>query len=161
MPISYQRYRRRTFVPIHNQGEDNAYREAFAKVIDTLRMLHENGILLLPGTDDGTGFTLQREVELYTKAGMTPAEALRAATLTPEEYLGHADELGTIERGKIADFFLVAGDPTKDIRAIKLSQLVSKGDAIYFPSEIYQALSIEPFASPPAIRPVKSHTKTD
>lgn len=156
MPIAYQRYRRRTFVPIHSQVEDKQYREAFTKVIETLRMLHQNGIPLLPGTDDGTGFTLPREIELYTKAGMTPAEALRAATLTPEEYLGHADELGTIERGKIADFFLIAGDPTKDIRAIKFARMVSRGNAIYFPSEIYQALSIKPFASPPAIRPAAS-----
>ena len=156
MPIAYQRYHKRTFVPINNAAEDDTYRKAFAKVIDTLRMLHENGIRLLPGTDDGTGFTLHRELELYTIAGMTPAEALRAGTLLPEEYIGHASELGTIERGKVADFFLVAGDPTKDIRAIKFPRMVSKGDSIYFPSEIYQALSIKPFATPPAIRPVLS-----
>ena len=159
MPIAYQRYRRRTFVPINNPAEDDAYRAAFAKVIDTLRMLHENGIRLLPGTDDTTGFTLHRELELYTKAGMTPAEALRAGTLLPEEYFGHADELGTIERGKIADFFLVAGDPTKDIRAIKMARMVVKGESIYFPSEIYQELSIKPFAFPPSIRPATSHEK--
>ncbi|MGA3089543.1 MAG: amidohydrolase family protein [Terriglobales bacterium] len=152
MPIAYQRYRRRTFVAINNSSEDDAYRAAFLKVIDTLKMLHDNGIRLLPGTDDTTGFTLHRELELYTKAGLTAAEALRAATLSTEQYFGHADELGTIERGKIADFFLIAGDPTKDIRAIKLPRLVSKGEAIYFPSEIYQALSIQPFASPPTIR---------
>jgi hypothetical protein len=159
MPVAYQRYRRRTFVPIKNEAEDDAYRAAFAKVIDTLRMLHENGIRLLPGTDDATGFTLHRELELYTKAGMTPAEALRAGTLLPEEYFGHADELGTIERGKIADFFLIAGDPTKDIRAIKAARMVFQGDSIYFPSEIYQELSIKPFASPPSIRPATSPEK--
>ncbi len=156
MPIAYQRYRKRTFVTIHNPEEDEAYRKAFAKVIDTLRMLHENGIRLLPGTDDTTGFTLQREIELYTMAGMTPAEALRAATLLPQEYFHHADELGTIERGKMADFFLIAGDPTKDIRAIKSVRMVSQGESIYFPSEIYQELSIKPFASPPTIRPATS-----
>lgn len=159
MPISYQRYRRRTFVPIRNAEEDEEYRKAFAKVLDTLRMLHENGIRLLPGTDDTTGFTLQREIQLYTMAGMTPPEALRAGTLLPEEYFGHADELGTIERGKIADFFLISGDPTKDIRAIKTPRLVSKGDSIYFPSEIYQELSIKPFASPPDIRPATPQPK--
>ena len=153
MPISYQRYRRRTFVPIKTPEEDEAYRKAFAKVIETLRMLRENGIRLLPGTDDTTGFTLHRELELYTNAGMTPAEALRAATLTPEEYLGHSDELGRIERGKIADFFVIAGDPTTDIREIKFARLVSKGNSIYFPNEIYQELSIKPFAAPPPIRP--------
>ncbi len=159
MPISYQRYRRRTFVPISNKAEDDAYHAAFAKVIDTLRMLHENGIRLLPGTDDGTGFTLHRELELYVEAGMTPAEALRAGTLLPEQYFGHSEDLGTIERGKIADFFLVAGDPTKDIRVIESPQMVSKGDSIYFPSEIYQALSIKPFALPPAIRPAAPNDK--
>jgi hypothetical protein len=156
MPVAYQRYRRRTFVPIKNAAEDDAYRAAFAKVIDTLRMLHENGIRLLPGTDDTTGFTLHRELELYTKAGMTPAEALRAGTLLPEEYFGHADELGSIERGKIADFFLIAGDPTKDIRAIKSPRMVFQGESIYFPSEIYRELSIKPFGSPPSIRPATS-----
>jgi imidazolonepropionase-like amidohydrolase len=159
MPVAYQRYRRRTFVPINNPAEDDAYRAAFRKVIDTLRMLHENGIRLLPGTDDGTGFTLHRELELYAKAGMTPAEVLRAGTLLPEEYLGHSNELGTIERGKMADFLLLAGDPTKDIAAIELPRMVSKGDAIYFPSEIYQALSIRPFASPPTIRPAVTSDK--
>lgn len=159
MPISYQRYRRRTFVPLKNAEEDEQYKKAFAKVIDTLRMLHENGIRLLPGTDDTTGFTLQREIELYTMAGMSPAEAIRAGTLLPEEYFGHADELGTIERGKMADFFLIAGDPTKDIRAIKTPRMVSKGDSIYFPSEIYQELSIKPFATPPDIRPVTAESR--
>ncbi len=152
MPIGYQRYRKRTFVPLHDAAEDERYRKAFAKVIDTLRMLHENGIRLLPGTDDGTGFTVHREIELYTLAGMTPAEALRAATLLPEEYFGRSNDLGTIERGKIADFFLIAGDPTKDIRAINAARMVSKGTSIYFPSEIYEELSIKPFATPPSIQ---------
>jgi imidazolonepropionase-like amidohydrolase len=159
MPIAYQRYRKRTFVTINSPEEDEAYRKAFAKVIDTLRMLYENGIRLLPGTDDTTGFTLQREIELYTVAGMAPAEALRSATLLPEEYFHHADELGTIERGKIADFFLITGDPTKDIRAIKFVRMVSQGESIYFPSEIYQELSIKPFASPPSIRLAPAHEK--
>lgn len=157
MPIGYQRYRRRTFVPINTPAEDEAYRAAFAKVIETLKMLHENGIRLLPGTDDTTGFTLQRELELYVKAGMTPAEALRAGTLLPEEYFGHADERGTIERGKISDFFLIAGDPTKDIRAIKPVRMAAQGESIYFPSEIYQELGIKPFALPPTIRPAMPH----
>jgi imidazolonepropionase-like amidohydrolase len=152
MPIGYQRYRKRTFIPLHDAAEDERYRKAFTKVIDTLRMLHENGIRLLPGTDDGTGFTLHREIELYTLAGMTPAEALNAATLLPEEYFGRSSDLGTIERGKVADFFLIAGDPTKNIRAINSARMVSKGTSIYFPSEIYEELSIKPFAAPPLIR---------
>ena len=154
MPIGYQRYRKRSFVPLKDAAEDQAYRDGFAEVIEVMRMLHRNGILMLPGTDDATGFTVQREVELYTMAGMTPAEALRADTLDSARYLHTDDRLGTIEAGKLADLVLVAGDPTKDIRAIKRPRMVLKGGVIYFPSEIYAALGIEPFTQPPPVMAV-------
>lgn len=151
MPIGYRRYRKRSFVDIDTPAVDRQYREAFAKILDTLKLLHDNGIQLLPGTDDGTGFTVHRELELYTHAGLSPAEALRLGTLSAEEYFGRSDRLGTIERGKLADLFLIAGDPTEDIRAIKRPRMVLKGGAVYFPDEIYTALRIEPFTAPPPI----------
>lgn len=152
MPIGYQRYRRRSFVTIRDPAEDARYRAAFAKLLDVMRLLHAQGIRQLPGTDDATGFTLQREVELYVKAGYTPAEALTAATLTGVQYLGETASRGTIERGKIADLVLVAGDPTRDIAAIERPRMVLSGGAVYFPSEIYTALGITPFATAPAMR---------
>jgi imidazolonepropionase-like amidohydrolase len=122
--------------------------------MDTMMLLHKNGVQLLPGTDDGTGFTLHRELELYAKAGIPNAEVLRLATLACEEYLGRDQDLGTIEPGKYADFFLIAENPLEDIGAIRDIRLVSRGEQIYFPSEIYEALAFEPFASPP---PVERH----
>ncbi|MWC45662.1 amidohydrolase family protein [Sphingomonas carotinifaciens] len=155
LPIGYQRYRKRTFVPLRNAGDDQAYHAAFDKMLDVMRLLHRNGIQLLPGTDDTTGFTLQREVELYTMAGMTPAEALKAATLDCETYLGRADRGGTIARGKLADLVLVAGDPSSNINAIKRPKMVMRGGTVYLPSEIYESLGIRPFASPPTIVPAR------
>jgi imidazolonepropionase-like amidohydrolase len=107
------------------------------------------GVRLLPGTDAPVGFTVHRELELYTLAGLSPAEALRIGTLGCEEYLGRAQQLGTVERGKLADFFLIAGDPVRDIKAIKAPRMVLKGGTVFFPSEIYESLGISPFASPP------------
>jgi hypothetical protein len=153
MPIGYQRYRRRSFVTINSPADDARYRRAFDKLIDTMRLLHRNGIRMLPGTDDGTGFTVHRELELYVMAGMTPAEVLSNATLGMEQYLGRDHDLGSIERGKLADFFLIAGDPTRDISAVRRARMVMRGGVVYFPSEIYDALGIRPFASPPAILP--------
>ncbi|TWB39625.1 amidohydrolase family protein [Nitrospirillum pindoramense] len=155
MPIGYQRYRKRTFVPLKSPADDQAYVKAFAKVLATLKLLHDKGIRLLPGTDDVTGFTVHREMELYTLAGISPAEVLRLSTLSPEEYMGHGD-LGTVERGKLADLVLIAGDPTRDIRAVKKPRLVMKGGAIYYPSEIYQSLSIKPFADAPPVTAPKA-----
>lgn len=151
MPIGYQRYRKRTFVPLKDAAEDKRYRDAFVTLLGTLKMLDDQGVRLLPGTDDGTGFTVQREVELYAKAGIPNAKALRLATLGAAEYLGEAHQRGTIERGKLAEFVLIAGDPVQDIAAIKRPRMVMRGGAIYYPSEIYTMLSIQPFASPPPV----------
>lgn len=161
MPIGFQRYRKRSFVTIANKAEDAAYQAGVAKMLETIGMLHGQGIRLLPGTDDATGFSVQREIELYVKAGLTPAEALRAGTLGAEEFLGRADRLGSIVRGKLADFVLVPGDPTRDITAIRRPRMVMKGGVVYFPSEIHAALGIQPFTTAPAIRPAAKLAKKE
>jgi hypothetical protein len=67
-------------------------------------------------------------------------------------------QYGTLERGKRADFFLVPGDPSKDISAVRQIQLVMKNGVIYYPEEIYEALGIKPFAKAPAVTPARSAT---
>jgi Amidohydrolase family len=151
MPIGYQRYRKRTFVSLKDEAADRAYVDGFRMTLETLKLLHDQGIRILPGTDDGTGFTVHRELELYHEAGIPVAEVLAIGTLRPAEYLGYGDSLGTIEAGKLADFILLPGNPLSDIKLIKSPRMVVKNGDVYFPSEIYRALSIEPFASPPAL----------
>jgi Amidohydrolase family len=151
MPIGYQRYRRRSFVNFKDEAEKARYDKAFAKVLEVMALLHHEGIPLWPGTDDTTGFTVHRELELYAKIGMTPAEVLRAATFDCDRYLSRDQQYGSLERGKRADFFLVPGDPSKDISAIREIRLVMKDGVIYYPQEIYQAIGIRPFAAPPPI----------
>ena len=151
MPIGYQRYRKRTFVPATNDAELYQYADAFANVLATMALLRRSGVPLWPGTDDGTGFTLHRELELYVAAGMSPAEALRIATLDCAVYLGRGHSHGSIERGKRADLLLLEGDPTQDISAIRRIRMVMKDGDIYFPQDIYRELGIAPFAPPPAI----------
>jgi len=151
MPIGYQRYRKRTFVPLTEPGDDDAYNAAFDRLLEVVGLLHRSGIQLLIGTDDATGFSVHRELELYVEAGISPSDTLTLATLGAARYLGQDRELGSVEPGKLADFFLVAGNPTEDISAIRQIRLVSKGGAIYFPYEIYEGLGIEPFADKPAV----------
>jgi imidazolonepropionase-like amidohydrolase len=152
MPIGYQRYRKRTFVPLDEPTDDAAYRKAFETLLQVIKLLHDEGITLLISTDDGTGFTVHREMELYVKAGIPAPETLAIATLGGATYLRQQDELGSIEPGKRADFFLVPGDPAADISAVRQIRLVSRGGTVYFPAEIYRELGIEPFAPPAAVR---------
>jgi hypothetical protein len=153
MPIGYQRYRRRSFVNFKDDAEKARYERAFAKVLDVMALLHHEGIPLWPGTDDATGFTVHRELELYAKVGITPAEVLRIATLDCDRYLSRDQDYGSLERGKRADFFLIPGDPSESISAIRDIRLVMKDGVIYYPQEIYEAIGIKPFASPPPLRP--------
>src|SRR3546814_7429208 len=67
------------------------------------------------------------------------------------EYLGQDEDLGSIEDGKLADFFLVTADPTKDLKALKAISMVVANGTVYFPSEIYPHFGIKPFAPAPQI----------
>jgi adenine deaminase len=84
---------------------------------------------------------------------MAPAEVLRMATYDLDAYLKRDQEFGSIARNKRADFFLVPGDPTKDINAIRQIRMVMKDGEVYYPQEIYAAYGIKPFAAPPPVTP--------
>jgi imidazolonepropionase-like amidohydrolase len=94
---------------------------------------HRAGVEILAGSDMGAdllipGFSLQDELVLLVKAGLTPMEALQAATRNPARFLGLLDSLGTIERGKIADLVLLDANPLLDIRHMqKISAVVVNG----------------------------------
>ena len=84
-------------------------------------------------------------LELYVKAGIPPAEALRIATWNGAKYAHLLDQLGSVSPGKRADLLLVDGDPTQDISDIRHIALVLKDGVAYYPAEIYEAIGIEPF----------------
>lgn len=81
--------------------------------------LHSAGVAIVAGSDAGNpgtahGASLHRELELLVDAGLTPCEALAAATATPARLLG-LDDRGEVRAGRRADLVLVDGDPTTDI----------------------------------------------
>jgi imidazolonepropionase-like amidohydrolase len=75
---------------------------------------------------------VQREIEiLVQRAGFTPLEAIRAATLVGARALGREAEMGTIEAGKLANLVFVDGDPGADIGALRRVRLVVKRGVAY------------------------------
>jgi imidazolonepropionase-like amidohydrolase len=98
---------------------------------ETVRKLKEAGVPILAGTDafnPGTshGAALHRELELLVEAGLTPAEALTAATAAPAKAF-RLEDRGRIAPGLRADLVLVAGDPTRDITATRDIVRIWKG----------------------------------
>ncbi|MBF6331284.1 amidohydrolase family protein [Nocardia transvalensis] len=82
----------------------------------------------MPGVYAGDG--LIRELELLVAAGLTPREAIIAATVTPAAAL-HTDTIGVIEPGRIADLLIVTGDPLSDITALrKVDSVLREGRTV-------------------------------
>jgi imidazolonepropionase-like amidohydrolase len=95
-----------------------------------------SGVNVALGTDmmpaepyEGTSATV-RELEFYVAAGMSPHQALRSATAKPAEWLGIAQQVGSVETGKLADLIAVDGDPTADISSMRRLRLVMKDGQI-------------------------------
>jgi imidazolonepropionase-like amidohydrolase len=91
---------------------------------DNVRRLHAAGMTILAGSDVQSGVfpgaSLHRELGNLVAAGLTPAEAIRAATLAPARFLTGSKKpgFGSISAGKRADLLLVNGDPTLDINTL-------------------------------------------
>ncbi len=100
---------------------------------DNVRRLRAAGVTILAGSDTQTGVFpgagLHRELHLLTAAGLSPADALRAATLDAARFLanGKEPEFGLVAEGKRADLLLVDGDPTADLAALDHIRAVIKG----------------------------------
>jgi imidazolonepropionase-like amidohydrolase len=101
---------------------------------DTFRRAMKAGVKIAFGTDAG-GFDWKidpaKEFSSMVKFGMTPAQAVRSATVTASELLGVQDSLGTIEPGKLADIVAVPGDPLADVSAMEKVDFVMKGGVVY------------------------------
>ena len=151
MPIGWRRDVMKAWTDTSAPGDDKAYRGAFDKIIDTVKLLHDRGVFIVFGTDTGGSFTYHRELELYQRAGMTAPEILARATLETAKYVGQDQTMGSIEKGKLADFFLVPGDPTKDLKAIKTIRMVVKDGVVYYPTEVYPHFGITPFTTAPTV----------
>ncbi len=100
-------------------------RESFARAVKA-------GVRMAFGTDAGAypHGTNAKQFAVMVRFGMTPAQAIRAATLDAAELLGWKDRVGSIEPGKLADLIGVKGDPLKDVRALEDVSFVMKGGVV-------------------------------
>jgi imidazolonepropionase-like amidohydrolase len=123
---------------------EKRYSDSFRACLALVRLLHDQGIPIVAGTDSVAGFTLQHELENYVQAGIPAPEVLRIATLGAARVMKLDRELGTVAPGKLADLILVDGDPTRNISDIRRVTMVVKDGVIYDPAKLYQQIGVKP-----------------
>lgn len=112
----------------HDARLGEIQRENFRKAV-------KDGEKMSFGTDAGVCpyGTSARQFAFMVKYGMTPMQAIQAATHNAADLLGHGDEVGSIKPGKFADVIAVSGDPLEDIRVLEQVEFVMKDGKVYKP----------------------------
>ena len=110
----------------HDAALGRIQRESFGKAVRA-------GVRMAFGTDAGVCKygTSGKQFAFMVKYGMTPMQAIQAATSSAADLLGHSDELGSIKSGKYADLIAVSGDPLKDISLLERVEFVMKDGKVY------------------------------
>jgi imidazolonepropionase-like amidohydrolase len=110
-----------------------------------VKALHDAGVPVVVGTDEGIpGHSVHREIELYVEAGLTPMQALQAATIVPARAMKLDGELGTIERGKRADLVVLHQNPLESIRNIRRVQWTISDGRIYDAAALWKSVRFQP-----------------
>ncbi len=110
----------------HDADLGRIQRENFGKAVRA-------GVKMAFGTDAGVCAygTSGKQFAFMVKYGMTPMQAIQAATSNAADLLGHANDLGSIKVGKYADLIAVSGDPLKDISLLERVEFVMKEGKVY------------------------------
>jgi imidazolonepropionase-like amidohydrolase len=110
-------------------ADEARFRERMATNLKVVGALYQAGIPIVAGSDTGLlGYGLDRELELYVQAGMSPMAAIQSATIVAARAMHHEADSGTIEPGKRADLILVDGNPLASISDLrKVDKVVTAG----------------------------------
>jgi imidazolonepropionase-like amidohydrolase len=119
---------------IINEEPHNQY--LWSKVLQLSKMLYDNGVTILSGTDIPNfdlvpGASLHHELELLVEAGIPPLEVIKIATRNGAQALGIEEDVGTIELGKQADMIILSDNPVDDIsNTKKIEAVINNGHFI-------------------------------
>ncbi len=121
------------------QKADSAY-------MNLIRKLYAAGVQLVAGTDNSSGSTYRRELEMYELAGIPRAKILQIATIDAARFMKEADGYGSVAVGKVADVIVVAGKPMEKIGDLQKVETVLRGGRLYKVSDL-QKVAFPPRAS--------------
>jgi imidazolonepropionase-like amidohydrolase len=125
----------------------DSLRVARHKVMDAnLALVKRVGIPIATGTDAGNPLTLHgpaifAEMEAMQHAGLSATDVLLATTRDAARAMSRGDELGTLEKGRVADLIIVPGDPTRDLTVLRRTQIVMRSGVARTTAELHAAVA--------------------
>ncbi|MFD2100711.1 amidohydrolase family protein [Flagellimonas iocasae] len=143
-------YLRAYWTPEHNDHLQNRDRADYIDIkkrlyrlyLEMVKAMNEKEVLFLAGTDVGAnplchpGVGVHNELEAFTHAGLSPAEALKTATLNPALFFDIQEKYGTVSMGKMADLVLLNENPLEDINNVREINLVIRDGQVIDATEI-------------------------
>jgi hypothetical protein len=126
-------------------GKEELYGRSYNKMLAMVRALHDAKVTVVAGTDALAGLMLDHELELFVRAGLSPADALRDATIVPARAMKVERKTGTIAAGKAADLVVVDGDPLANIADVRKTVTTVRGGVVYRAKDAFEAVDIRPW----------------
>ncbi|MGZ7078194.1 MAG: amidohydrolase family protein [Thermoanaerobaculia bacterium] len=129
---------------VADEATDKKYNASFANWKRMTKELYDDGVPLVAGTDSLAGFAYDRELELYTEAGIPSNKVLQIATIGAARVMKMDAAFGSIEPGKMADMALVDGDPVANIADIRRVRTTFKDGKMYDAAALFRELGVQP-----------------
>ena len=142
---------RRTFLvgglPVPS-GKEQAYKDALVACEKMVKALYDQKTPIVAGTDSIGGLALPRELELYVKAGIPPADVIALDTIGAARVMKVDQTTGSITVGKDADLVLIDGDPLKDVGDVRYVVKVVRAGVVYDSGPVFESVGIQAASRP-------------
>jgi imidazolonepropionase-like amidohydrolase len=122
-------------------GGSTNQQKADAAYLRLIRRLYDGGVTLVAGTDNSSGSTYHREIELYEQAGIPASQVLQIATIGSARVMKEEKDYGSVAAGKVADIIIVNGKPAQHLTDIEKVETVIRAGRIYKVQDLLSAVS--------------------
>jgi hypothetical protein len=120
------------------------YLASFEKLLAMVKLLHQAKVPVVVGTDTLAGLMVHHELALFVRAGISPIDALRAATIVPARTMKKDKVSGSIAVGKDADLFVVDGDPVAKIDDVTKVVMTMRGGLLFDARALLATVGVRP-----------------
>lgn len=124
------------------EGKEERYAKSWDNCLRMIKALKDAGVTTVVGTDNLAGLSLDRELELFVKGGLTPADALRDATIVSARAMKQGDKSGSIAKGKRADLIVVDGDPLANVSDAHKVVSTVRGGVVFPSKELFDTVGV-------------------